>query len=224
MKIKILNKIGLHKLSGDMAVHGTLLLIFAPILLSFELAEGTTPWESIHLLNLIPLPSDCFNMALRIVHIVVAFALMVIIPWIWKTKLADSLKGCRRNITLWVIFFLELAIFIFLLWLILTISEPWYKYLGYVAVGISLMFMGAIICKGLAFKLKDSLNNRFRFLYWEIFLIVYVVSWISGFSRITPKTFASDLVFYVGFVWFLVICIVMLKPFNKSGKKTDQTK
>lgn len=108
-----------------------------------------------------------------------------------------------------------------------TFPIEFYRALGIIAVLASLLFIVAQFCKQLATRIEKFLEERprsrwqgvIKWLFWVIFWLVYVVGWLKGLSSIPGESFAFSLVFYIGFVWFLIIGIVFLRASWQSRKR-----
>ncbi|MCX6011677.1 MAG: hypothetical protein NT134_05425 [Chloroflexi bacterium] len=219
-----------HKLSGEMAVHGTLLLIFGLLLL------GLKPISEIVIFQFAPLPHDWFyNTAWGWILILIALAVVVGIYFIWhRYKLASSLK---RWLKILMKSFVCLLI-IFILWLIPTVPVSFFTVLwiilGIIALLASLAFMVAVLWEPWAVGIDKRIKGQqYKYAYWQIFLLVYLGSWLQGLSVIPTegKLFGvidwiriHEIVYFIGFLWFIVISIVTFGDFLRSKKQTDQTK
>jgi hypothetical protein len=200
MHIKIL-----HERSEDMARDGILLLTFSLILLAVKQVSETPI-----LPPFIPPPPACFFTALRIILITISLIFMITVFWIWR-------KGLLKKAIFLIIFFLLLS---FVLWLIPPIPAMpvcFFTAIGIIALLASLAFMVAVFWRRLADKiLKNFLKDRF--IYWMIFWFVYTIGWLKGLLSVPAESFAFPLVFYIGFVWFLVIGIVTLKAASQRRR------
>jgi len=188
-------------INRGMAQHGILLLTFSLLLLALKQVSGTSIWESMPLLKLVPAPPVYFSTALRITFIAISFILIYVVSKIWQ-------KRRRHKVALGIILVLLL---LFVLWLIPPIPVWFFTALGIIGLLTSLAFMVAVFWKGLARKLGDFLEGQFQFAYWVIFWLVYITGWLKGLSSIPTGGLAFPIVFWIGFAWFLVIMIIILK-------------
>jgi len=102
----------------------------------------------------------------------------------------------------------------------LTLPIWIYRALGIIALTASIAFMIAIPWKQLGVKLKNFLEQRpisrwqafIKWLYWVVFWIVYIAGWLQGLSNIPGGEFTFQVVFWIGFIWFCVIGIMVLRP------------
>ncbi len=219
-----------HKLSGEVAVHGTLLLIFGLLLL------GLKPIDEIVVFQFAPLPHKFFyDTAWGWIFILIALAVVFGIYFIWhKYKLASLLKGWLKTL----IKSFVCLLLIFILWLIPTVPVSFFTVLwiilGTIALLASLSFMVAVLCEPWAAGIDKRINSqKYKYLYWQIFLLVYLGSWLQGLSVIPTEgtlfweidwTIIRDIVYVIGFLWFIVISIVTFGDLLQSKKQTDQAK
>jgi hypothetical protein len=219
-----------HKLSGEMAVHGTLLLIFGLLLLGLE------PIDEIVVFQFVSLPPDFFydtawGWILILISLAVLFAILGI--W-WKYKLASSLKRWLKTL----VKSLVCLLIIFIVWLIPTVPVSFFTVLwiilGIIALLASLAFMVAVLWERWAVGIdKQIKGQQYKYTYWQIFLLVYLGSWLQGVSVIPTEgtlfweidwTIIRDIVYFIGFLWFIVISIITFGGLLQSKKQADQAK
>ena len=90
--------------------------------------------------------------------------------------------------------------------------------LGIIALALSISFMVAVFWKQLAARMEGVLEERARsrwqafiqYLYFVVFWLVYTVGWLKGLSAIPAERFIFGVVFWFGFIWFLVIPVAFL--------------
>jgi hypothetical protein len=191
-----------------MVGHGVLLLTFSLILLAIK--EVNQNPVSLMPPSIPPPPAFFCCLAKVLLILIAAFVLF----WIWwKHKLARFIKRWPKVPVKPIVYLVTLVLLLFILWLIPPIPtmHVWvFKGLGIVTFLASLVFMVAIFYQRWADKLHNYLKDQ-QYTYWVIFWVVYTVSWLKGLISIPPETFIFKMVFYVGFVWFLVIGFVMLR-------------
>jgi len=197
-----------------MAQHGILLFIFSLLLLAVKQVSETSLIPP-----LIPPPPVCFSTALRIILIVISLIFTIAVFWIWRTyKLANLLKGWLKK----VVYLIISLLLLFILWLIPPIpAAPVYFFtaLGVITLLASLAFMVAVFWKRLASKLENFLEGQLQLIYWVIFWLVYILGWLKGLSSIPTDGFAFRIVYWIGFAWFFVIPIIMLRTTWQTGKR-----
>lgn len=197
-----------------MAKHGILLFALSVILLAVKQVIETpivlTP-------PLLPAPPVSLSTALRVILIAISVILIIAISWIWrKYQLAKLLKRWLKKVAYLIIFLLLL----FILWLIPPVpAAPIYFFtaLGIITLMASLAFMVAVFCKRLASKLENFLEGQLRYTYWVIFWLVYILGWLKGLSSVPTDEFAFRVVYWIGFAWFFVIPIIMLRAICQTG-------
>jgi len=199
-----------------MARHGILLFTFSLILLAVKQVSEA---PILLIPPSIPPPPVCFSTALRIILIVISLIFTIAFFWIWrKYKLANLLKGWLKKVAYSIIFLL----LVFILWLIPPIPAApvcFFTTIGIIALLTSLAFMVAVFCKWLSGKLENLLEGQFQYTYWTIFWLVYVLGWLKGLSSIPTEGFAFRIVYWIGFAWFFVIPIIMLRATWQAGKR-----
>ena len=199
-----------------MLQHGILLATFGWILLAIKQARETP------ILGTIPPPPACFSTALRWGLIVILLIVVFVFFWIWrKYNLANLLKGWRKK----VVYLITFLLLFFILWLISTIPAIpvcFFTALGIITLLTSLAFMVAVFRERLALKLAHFLEDQ-QFPYWQIYWLVYMASWLKGLTSISTEglafTIAYWIVYLIGFAWFLVIPIIMLRATSQTGKR-----
>jgi len=184
-----------------MARHGILLFAFSLLLLALKQVSENSIWESTPLLRLVPTPPVYFSTVLRIILIAISFILMYVVAKIWQ-------KRRRYKVAFGIIL---VSLLLFVLWLIPPIPVWFFTALGIIGLLTSLAFMVAVFWKRLASKLENLLEGESQFAYWVIFWLVYIAGWLKGLSSIPTGGFAFPIVFWIGFAWFFVIMIIMLK-------------
>ena len=184
-----------------MARHGILLFAFSLLLLALKQVSENSIWESTPLLRLVPTPPVYFSTVLRIILIAISFILMYVVAKIWQ-------KRGRYKVAFGIIL---VSLLLFVLWLIPPIPVWFFTALGIIGLLTSLAFMVAVFWKRLASKLENLLEGESQFAYWVIFWLVYIAGWLKGLSSIPTGGFAFPIVFWIGFAWFFVIMIIMLK-------------
>jgi len=101
-----------------------------------------------------------------------------------------------------------------------------YMALGIIALALSISFMVAIFWKQLAARMESVLEERSRshwqafiqYLYFVVFWLVYIVSWLKGLSAIPAEQFIFSVAFGIGFIWFFVIPITWFKVIFQRRK------
>lgn len=196
----------------SMALNGILFLSLGWILLAVKQVSETPSWSLIPILGLIPPPPAYISTGLKIILFAISWVLIFAVLWIWrKYKLVNFSKGWLKRVLLLTI----VILFLFTLWLSLDLS----KILGVMALVASVVMFIAVFPKWLAKKLVNFVEVQLKPVYWMVFLFVYTIGWLRGFSGIPSNSFASNLVFYIGLVWFLIIAIIFWKSAWESGKK-----
>jgi len=196
-------------INKDMARHGILLFTFGLLLLAVKQVSETSTWELIPLSKLIPTPPVYFSTPLRITLIVISLIFMFVILRMWK-------KWQLNKVACWVILSLLL---LFVLWLIPPIPVFSFTILGKIAVLASIAFMVAVFWDWLASKLKNFLEGQFQSSYWTIFCLVYICGWLKGLSSVPTDGFAFHIAYWIGFVWFSIITIIMLRAAWQTGRR-----
>jgi hypothetical protein len=80
--------------------------------------------------------------------------------------------------------------------------------------------MVAVFCERWACKL-DNFVKQSQFIYWIIFWFVYSIGWLKGFLSVPAGSLASNLVFYIGFVWFIIIAIILLRSPGQARSQVE---
>jgi hypothetical protein len=192
-------------INEGMALHGGLLMSFSLLLLAIRQTKEVSSW------GFIPPVPVYFSTVLRIILIVISFILMPVV--------AKILQKRRRYKAAFGII-LALLLF-FVLWLISSMPPlpvSFFTGLGIVALLISLAFMVAVFCKGLANILTKFVEGQLKSTYWIVFLIVYSVGWIKGVSNVPADTCAFNLAWWIGFVLFWIIVFIYLRATRQAGK------
>jgi len=192
-----------------MAPRGILLFTFSLLLLALKQVSGTSIWESMPLLKLVPTPPVCFSTALRIILIAISFILIYVAAKILQKR------RCYR-VAFGIILVLLL---LFVLWLMPPMPVSFFTALGIIGLLTSLAFMVAVFCKRLASKLANFLDGQPSFLYWIIVWLVYISGWLKGLSIIPTDGFAFRIAYWIGAVWFFVIMIIMWRAAWQTGKR-----
>jgi hypothetical protein len=199
-----------------MARHGGLFVSFSLLLLAVRQTKEVSSWWFIP-----PMPVY-FSTVLRIILIGISLIVVFVISWIWqKHKLVNVLKGRLKPLA-YLIIVIVLLLLLFVFWLILsmpTLPVYFFTVLGIIALLISLAFMVAVFCKGLAKKLERLVEDQLKSTYWMVFWIVYSVGWIKGWSNVPADTYAFHLAWWVGFVLFLIIGFIYLRATRQAGKQ-----
>ena len=95
-----------------------------------------------------------------------------------------------------------------------------YTTYGIFVISISILCLIAVFRKRLAAKLENFLEEMptsryykwlFQAFFWTAFLLVYLIGWLKGMTSIPVKEFTFQLVFLIGFIWFLIITMLWLK-------------
>jgi hypothetical protein len=197
------------QIDGNMAKHGTLFLSFSLILIGVKLKDNNPS------IGITPNPPENWSSMFRAIASITIFILIIIFMWIWqKRKLRESLKRQFRYLIILII-----CLFLFLaLWLFPPISASGYVVLGYISLAISIIFMIAVFWKWIAVKLTEFLEGQFQYLYWVIFWTVYIIGWMKGISNIPSQEIAWP--FLVGFAWFIIIGIILLRSSWQTGRRS----
>ena len=192
-------------INEGMARHGGLLMSFSLLLLAVRQTKEVSSW------GFIPPVPVYFPIVLRIILIVISFILMPVVAKILQ-------KRRRYKVAFRII--LALLLF-FVLWLISSVSPPvfFFTVLGIIGLLISLAFMVAVFYEGLAKILTVFVEERFKFIYWMVFLVVYSVGWIKGLSSVPADTCAFNLAEWIGFVLFCIIGFIYSRAAVQAGKQ-----
>jgi membrane-associated HD superfamily phosphohydrolase len=199
---------GQRQIDGQMAKHGTLFLSFSIILLGVKLTEKDLS------IGIISTPPDSLSTVFRAYISIVIIILVLIFMWIWqKYKLGRLVKKQSKYLMMLIVFLLLSLAF----WLLPPIPASSYGILGKIALGISAIFMLAVFWKWFSVKLTEIIEGQFQYIYWVIFWVVYIIGFLKGLSNI-PKT---EIIwpFFIGYAWFIIIGIILLKTAWQTGKR-----
>ncbi|MGD9117084.1 MAG: hypothetical protein PVJ61_07980 [Dehalococcoidia bacterium] len=227
------NKV-LHELSGEMVVHGTLLLIFGLLLF------GLKPIEEIVVFQFVPLPHQFFydKPWFILIPLVVLVAGFFIWRSVWrKRKLMGSVGTCCFKAVSYLVRCFFCLIILLIIWLIPTVPTDIFNVLwvvlGVVALLASFAFMVSVFWKQCAVEFDNRIKNpKYKYMYWQIFLLVYLGSWLQGLSVIPIEgtlfgvidwPTIHNIVYVFGFVWFVVIAIITFGDFPQPKKQAEQT-
>jgi len=195
-------------INEHMARHGGLFVSFGLLLLAIRETRVVSSWGFIP-----PVPA-CFSPVLRIVLIGVSLVVASVVSWVWgRYGRAGFLKGWLKPLA-YLMPAIVLLLLLFVAWLMTPMPAlpVWFfTGLGIIALLVSLGFMVAVLCKGLANRLETFVEGQLRFIYWMVFWIVYSVGWIRGLSTLPAGTCAFSLALGVGLVLFFIIGFVYLR-------------
>jgi hypothetical protein len=171
-------------------------------------------------LPLFPSPPDYLSLTLKIGLIILSLILLTVVFWLTKKYKLGILFNGRLMIVAYVV---VIALWIVIVWLlnplIPLIPVFGYKGLGLVFLGVSVVFIVAVFWKWLAKSVTNIIDGRFQVFYWIVFWLVYVIGWLKGLSGIPPQSVTFPFAFYIGFIWFLIIAIIMLKSTGQIRRK-----
>jgi hypothetical protein len=196
-----------RQINGSMARYGSLFLSFGIIFQSVKQASEY-PFK-----GMLPAPPDCFTTTFRASISISIMVAIIIFFGIWqKYKLKAHLKRKYKRILILFLFLLLL----FSLWILPPFSISIYKMAGQASFAISAIFLIAVFFKWFSIKLTEFLEGQFQFVYWVVFWIVYVIGWLNGMLRISNGNITW--LFIIGYLWFIVIGIIMLKSAWQTRK------
>jgi hypothetical protein len=196
------------QIDGKMARYGTLFLTFAILVSSISQPSGITTYKpSFPFLPIIDI-STC----VRLLLVTLTFIVMVAVLYLWsKYRLANIVKHLLVYIAMAVVFGLLTAIFWLVDPLVQMIPFHWTEILGVLFFILSALFILAVIFKWLSVLFIRIIEGKYQIYYWIIFWIVFVIGWLKGVATIPPGGMGSVIALIVGYVWFFVIAVIMLK-------------
>lgn len=185
-----------------MARYGILLLSFSFILLGFKPASQ----DPVIIMKLLPPPSDILCLISRIIII-----LLLMIDAIWMVKQIVSAENLWHKAMLLLSIGILGLITVSLIPPIPVFDQNLYASIGALAILTSLVFIAAILCEPLSDGLEEFIKQH-RPIYLLIVWFIYIIGFVKALQSIRPEQdFAFNLVFWIGYIWFLVIGIILVK-------------
>jgi hypothetical protein len=192
-----------------MARHGTLFLSLGLIFL------GTKPTNTNASTGLIPVPPGDWSPIVRAGLSAFVFVLVIFIFWMLR-KYGLFTKIKRAIITKILVLVAIGALILFALWLLPTLTEVGSMFLGKFACAVSGVFIIAVFWKWLSEKLFEFIDGPLQYGYWAVFWMVFSIGWLKGMNTIASTD--SSWPFIIGYIWFFIIGIILLKSAWKIKK------
>ena len=91
--------------------------------------------------------------------------------------------------------------------------------MGIISLIVSISLMVVTFQKGASIALKRLLEEGpkprwqafIQLFYFVVFWLVYISGWITGLSNMAANSFEFQIAFWVGFVWFIIIPIAIIR-------------
>ena len=196
-------------INGEMAKHGTLFMSFGILL--FALKEPVTLTQS----QIVD-----FSLLWRLIPISLILIGYILITIYWK-KLISTRFFNNKNRKL--LFFSLYAVLFVILLCFLNPLIPFIPIIATQLIGgfflfISLTFIFAVFIKYIA-KFMIKTLEKIQVYYWMIVWFVYIFGWLSGMRNLEVNSIPQYILGIFGFIWFIVLMIVMLRAAWLTGKR-----
>jgi hypothetical protein len=204
------------QLDGQMAKTGTLFLSFGLLAFSIKPSENqSTPSR------IIPyLPPTEIHPLISLFLVLLTLISMGFIFVIWKkVRPKDIFQGFPK----WIFIALLVVLLFVFLWLVGPLVDL-VPVISVTGIGIlscifSGLFVLAVFCKWLNEKLTQIIEGSLRSPYWMLYWFVFTIGWIKGMALIPPDSIGQVIGGYLGFIWFLVVMLIMFKASWQIGQK-----